>query len=348
MTTLKHRIKKYESVSTNLACLSDENLGRILNEGKQVHTGIGGKSALIYIDQLPVFVKKIPITDIEQLPQNLRSTANIFDLPLCYQYGVGSAGFGVWRELDTHIMTTHWVISAECVNFPLMYHWRVLPGTSDDLNIEYWGTIENYTQYWENSSAVRKRIQEINNSSAYVAVFLEYVPQNLEEWLCDEIKQNEDRAERAISFVEENLKVTNHYMNTHGLVHFDAHFRNILTDGATLFVSDFGLALSEKFDLTLGESEFLKQHRNYDEACAAVNLLHCVITSMFGKDKWEQKLRELIESNPNQLTPILARLIKHYGWTALAMNDFFQKLQKESKSTPYPTSLLNGLLKWCI
>lgn len=60
--------------------------------------------------------------------------------------------------------------------------------------------------------------------------------------------------QRAISFVEENIKATNHYMNAHGLVHFDAHFRNILTDGETLFLSDFGLALSEKFDLTLAES----------------------------------------------------------------------------------------------
>lgn len=67
--------------------------------------------------------------------------------------------------------------------------------------------------------------------------------------------------------------------------------------------------------------------------------------SMFGKDKWEQKLRELIESKAHQLTPTLARLIKRYGLTALAMDDFFQQLQKESKSTPYPTSLLSDLLK---
>lgn len=345
MNKLKQRIKKYESISTSLACLSNENIGHILNDGKQMHTGIGGKSTLVYIDQIPVFVKKIPITDIEQLPQNMRSTANIFDLPLFYQYGVGSAGFGVWRELATHIMTTNWVVSAECVNFPLMYHWRILPSTPDDLNIDYWGKIDNYSQYWENSSAIRNRIQNINDSSAYVAVFLEYVPQNLEEWLCDEIKQGEDRAERAISFVEDNLETTNNYMNAHGLVHFDAHFRNLLTDGETLFFSDFGLALSEKFELDFDEQAFLKQHRNYDEACSAVNLLHTVITSIFGKDKWEQKLRELSESKPNQLTPTLARLIKRYGLTALTMDEFFQKLQKESKSTAYPASLLNDLLK---
>ena len=58
-----------------------------------MHEGIGGKSALISIDDTPVFVKKVPLTDLEQLPQHFMSTANIFDLPLSYQYGVGSAGF---------------------------------------------------------------------------------------------------------------------------------------------------------------------------------------------------------------------------------------------------------------
>jgi len=77
------RIKQYSKVSTSLACLS--------------HEGIGGKSALISIDDTPVFVKKEPLTDLEQLPQHFMSTKNLFDLPPGYQYGVGSAGFGAWR-----------------------------------------------------------------------------------------------------------------------------------------------------------------------------------------------------------------------------------------------------------
>jgi len=73
-----------------------------------MHEGIGGKSALISIEDTPVFVKKVPLTDLEQLPQHFMSTKNLFDLPLGYQYGVGSAGFGAWRELATHVMTTNW------------------------------------------------------------------------------------------------------------------------------------------------------------------------------------------------------------------------------------------------
>ena len=43
----------------------------------QLHEGIGGKSALISINDTPVFVKKVTLTDLEQLPQHFMSTANI-------------------------------------------------------------------------------------------------------------------------------------------------------------------------------------------------------------------------------------------------------------------------------
>jgi hypothetical protein len=32
-------------------------------------------------------------------PENLKSTANIAHLPLFFHHGVGSPGFGAWREL---------------------------------------------------------------------------------------------------------------------------------------------------------------------------------------------------------------------------------------------------------
>ncbi len=181
------RIKKYSTISASLACLSNEKLKYILVDAQPMHEGIGGKSALIYIDETPVFVKKVPLTDLELLPPHFMSTANIFNLPLCYQYGVGSAGFGVWRELAAHIMTTNWVMTGECLNFPIIYHWRILPNEPGDININYWGDIEKYCHYWENSSAIRKRVEDLNNASVHISLFLEYVPQNLHEWLSTQI-----------------------------------------------------------------------------------------------------------------------------------------------------------------
>jgi hypothetical protein len=339
------RIKLYSQISTSLACLSNEKLKQILADSKPMHEGIGGKSALISIDDTPVFVKKVPLTDLEQLPQHFMSTKNLFDLPLGYQYGVGSAGFGAWRELATHVMTTNWVITGEYTNFPIMYHWRILPSHPGDININYWGDIEKYCQYWENSDVIRKRVENLNNASAHIALFLEYVPQNLHDWLSAQITKGGDSAETAVVFVDEQLKATNKHMNACGLMHFDAHFENILTDGKRIYLSDFGLALSSKFDLTPAETEFLKQHQSYDQACAAVNLLHCIITSLFGKEHWEIRLREYLLGELSNVPPAINTIINRYAPIALLMDEFFQKLQKESKSTPYPATQLEKLLR---
>lgn len=342
MNKFKGRIKQYNTISTSLACLSNEKLKQILADAKPMHEGIGGKSALISIDDTSVFIKKVPLTDLEQRPQNVMSTANFFDLPMCYQYGIGSAGFGGWRELAAHIMTTNWVITGECANFPIMYHWRILPS---DINIGYWEDVEEISQYWENCSAIRKRVEELNKASVYMVLFLEYIPQHLYQWLNLQIAKGGDTAESAVTFVDEQLKNTNAYMNMHGLMHFDAHFENILTDGELIYLSDFGLALSSKFELTKAEIEFLRQHQTYDQACAAVNLLHCVITAIFGKEQWEISLREYIEGKRGGVAPAIATIIKRYAPIALSMDAFFQKLQKESKSTPYPAIHIEKLLR---
>lgn len=54
------RIKLYSQISTSLVCLSNEKLKQILADSKPMHEGIGGKSALISIDDTSVFVKKVP------------------------------------------------------------------------------------------------------------------------------------------------------------------------------------------------------------------------------------------------------------------------------------------------
>lgn len=49
-----------------------------------------------------MFVKRVPLTDLERRPENVRSTANLFELPLFCHYGIGGPGFGLdssegWR-----------------------------------------------------------------------------------------------------------------------------------------------------------------------------------------------------------------------------------------------------------
>lgn len=345
MNTSNDRLKTYSHISSELTCLSDKRLSDVLAKAKPLHSGIGGKSVLLTIEETPIFVKKVPLTDLERQPENILSTANLFELPLCYQYGIGSAGFSVWRELAAHIMTTNWVISGECPNFPMIYHWRILPTSNPEpMNVEQVEKLESDVKYWENSLAIRKRLEGIHHSSAHVLLFLEYVPDTLYEWLGAQLKVEGKTSELAVSFVEDSLKTTNDFMNSRGLLHFDAHFENILTDGKRIYLSDFGLALSSQFELSKAETDFLNTHRSYDQCSRALNLLHCMITNLFGKENWEVRLQEYLKSEGGELSSPLATIIKSYAPIALAMDKFYQKLQQETKSAPYPAENLEYLL----
>jgi len=341
---LADRIKNHAHISAALASFSDAGLSELLNTAKPLHSGIGGTSALLTIDDTRVFVKKIPLTDIERQPKNFMSTANIFDLPLFCQYRVGSPGFGAWRDLVAHVMTTEWVLAGECPNFPITYHWRVLPtSNSEPMISEELEDVTATVKFWDGSEAVRNRREGIQNASAHIVLFLEYVPETLLQWLGNQLKAGGAAAERALSFVEENLKVTEDFMNARGFVHFDTHFENIVTDGGTLYLCDFGLALASKFDLTEAEIAFLRFHRTYDRCVSIVSLLHCLITSSFGKDEWP-RFRHYINVDHQELAPALSARIKRYGPIAVVMSDFYRDLQKETKLRQFPAIELQRLL----
>lgn len=111
------RLRIHGAVSTGLALHSDRALRELVDAAAPIGVGIGGKSALLEVAGTPVFVKRIPLTDLERRPEHVRSTANLFDLPLFCHYGVGligGAGFGAWRELAVHTMTTNWALAGEC------------------------------------------------------------------------------------------------------------------------------------------------------------------------------------------------------------------------------------------
>ncbi|MGW0582699.1 protein kinase family protein, partial [Streptomyces sp. NPDC002920] len=89
----------HQTVATALDRLSDDELTALLASGVPLGTGIGGQVLRVEVAGRPVFVKRIRLTDTERLPRHSRSTANTFGLPSFCHYGIGSPGFGAWREL---------------------------------------------------------------------------------------------------------------------------------------------------------------------------------------------------------------------------------------------------------
>ncbi|MFH8680325.1 protein kinase family protein [Streptomyces lydicus] len=337
------RLTTYGAVATRLSLLSDRRLGEVVAAATPLGSGVGGRSAELDVDGTRVFVKRVPLTDIELRPEHVRSTANLFGLPMFYQYGVGSAGFGAWRELAAHVMTTHWVLGYEYDGFPLMYHWRVLPDSPPEGLADQFGGIDGAVVHWEGSAAVRERLEAIGRSSSSLVLFLEHVPQTLGDWLHDHRTAAPEGGKGSpYLWVEEALTRGADFMSAHGLVHFDAHFANVLTDGRRLYFADFGLALSSGFELSPTEAQFLSTHLGYDRCHTMRHLLHHhPPEGLFGGLDHEAFLREWIAGHrPDDIPTEIAAIIDRHARTTLLMGEFARRLLTESKQTPFPAAEL--------
>jgi hypothetical protein len=333
-------------VSTALAVLSDHQLGRLVASAHHLGSGIGGTSARLDVGDVPVFVKKIPLTDLERRPPNVMSTANLFAIPTFCHYGIAAFGppsFGAWRELAANTITTNWVLAGRTSAFPLMYHWRVLPGAAP-LADEH-ADIEGVVAYWEGSPAVRQRLHALAEASASMVLFLEYIPQNLGAWLAKQLAAGDEAAAEACAMVERCLRADVAFMNGNGLLHFDAHFGNILTDGRRLYLADLGLATSTRFDLSEQERDFVARNLSHDTGYTMMQLVNWLVSKVAGVTVPDQGgpvernayiRRCATGAEPTGVPSWAATLITRYAPMAAVVNDFYWKVFGESRATPYP------------
>ncbi|WP_255955693.1 protein kinase family protein [Streptomyces odontomachi] len=333
------------TVGTRLSLYGDRRLGDAVAAAPPLGSGFGGRSSELEVEGERVFVKRIPLTDLELRPEHVRSTANLFELPLFYQYGVGSHGFGAWRELAAHIMTTGWVLNDDYAGFPLLHHWRVLPDRPPTGFVDEFGGIDGAVAHWEGSPAVRRRLEAVGRASASLVLFLEHVPQTLATWLADARtapEPDEATVGSAYRWVEDALAHGTSFMSSRGLVHFDAHFANLLTDGRQVYFADLGLALSRDFELAPQETAFLTDHLPYDRCYAPTHLLrHHLPDGLRGSLAPEEFLRAWVAGRrPDGVPPGIAALIDRHARPALVLDDFHRRLLTESKKTPFPAHAL--------
>ena len=217
-----------------------------------------GDSCTIHINGKSVFVKLIPLTELERAHPD--STANLFNLPLYYQYGVGSAGFGANRELKSHQKTSQWVLSQENPNFPLLYHNRVLKLDKTDRKVFDEQAHQEYLKAWNNSPEIDAYIRGRHETPYYIALFLEHIPYVLGhgDWFAN-------RTHR-IKELNRTLQSTIQFLQQQDIRHFDLHFHNVITDGDDFYITDSGLTIDKSFDLSKAELEFFDNHPNYDFA----------------------------------------------------------------------------------
>ncbi|MFI1093499.1 protein kinase family protein [Streptomyces sp. NPDC020917] len=337
---LAARAAAHAAVGARLAGLGDRALSGAVAASRALGSGIGGRRGELEIAGTPVFVKRVPLTELEARPANAHATANLFGLPLYYQYGVGSAGFGAWRELAAHRMTTAWALGGGYPGFPLLYHWRILPDRPPaDLAGEF-GGVDGAVAHWEGSPAVRARLEAIGRSSQSLVLFLEHLPATLAARLGDVRGTAAPDGDRDAAYlrVEAQLAEGTRFMSARGLVHFDAHFLNVLTDGRQVYFADFGLALSRDFALSAAEARFLDDHLVYDRSYVPWHLLRYHLPPPVpGGAEHAAFLRAWAAGRrPDGVSPGIGALVDRHARHAAVMDDFARRLVGETKRTPFP------------
>lgn len=342
------RVRRYGDVSSALALHSDRQLADLIGSAEEYRRGIGGVSVLLDVVGVPVFAKRVPLTDLERHPDHVMSTANLFDMPLFCQYGLaefGTPGFGAWRELAASTLATNWVLTGRSAEFPLLYHWRVLPSAANV--IEEHADVEKVVAYWQGSSGVRDRLHAMRDVSASIVLFLEFVPHNLDDWLAIQDAAGAEAVAAACTMVESGLFALAEVMAADGLVHFDTHFGNILTDGRRLHLTDFGLATSTRFDLSAPEATFLADNRSHDLAYMLTRLVNWLVTTecvgALPRNTPAGRRNAYVRrcatgAVPASVLPEIADVIRRHAPIAAILNDFYWDFYGTSRLTPYPAA----------
>lgn len=302
---LTERRALHADLSQQLSAMGDDELLELV-VAQEPELG-WGSSRTIEIDGHRVFAKSLPFTDLES--EDPASTRNLFGLPVVYNYGVGSAGFGAAREVAPHLKTTGWVLDGQIENFPLTYHHRVLPlgAQTRQRNTDQ---LDRYVALWDDNGAIRRFTEARQDSTRCVTVFVEHLPHVLIDWL----PHNQDAAD---SIIDQSLAVTEFLRSMH-VAHLDANPSNILvSESGQIFFADFGLFLDGDFDLSAKERSFLNDHLHFDIG---------------------QIIASLTWSPPGQtltFTEDLVEAVEPFAALTATMNETFLCLAAGPKSTDY-------------
>lgn len=289
MADLLARRALYTRTREALADLDDDQFAAAIGERPADARRGWGDSYRTEICGFPVFVKRLPLTDQEKERPN--DTSNIFGLPDFYHYGVGSAGFGAFREVAGHLKTTAWVLEGAVESFPLLYHCRALPRPepSPDPRFE----LEDYVRRWNGSETIRIMMAARAEAKHELCLVLEPFPHTLGAWL--------PANQGAVGAALDGLCGTLAFLRSAGLVHFDAHPGNVVGDGDEWHLADFGLLVDEAFDLDEDERAFLRRHRYFDTGELLASLGSVLLTIL---DALDPPARQRVEQRYGITSPI--------------------------------------------
>jgi hypothetical protein len=323
------RTERHAVVSAALADLTDAQIGDLLANGTPLGTGIGGVTVLVYVAGTPIFVKRVPLPERENAHR--RSTANLYALPTFLQYGIGSPGFSVWRELEAHEASTAAVLAGSIACFPLLYHSRIqsrVPAPVEDL--------DEHDVRWRGLPSVRARVRALEQATSCLVLFLEYAPVTFSRWLA------ERPLEHSLPMAEQGLLAAAQALTDNGLLHLDAHLNNIVCDGDRLLLTDFGLVTSARFQLDAQERQFVARHVLHDRAYLMTQLVNWAVRSAVPGVESAAARNDWIRSWPRgeDVPAVLRDLLDRWAGVAVVVNEFYWRLYAGDLLAPYPEAAI--------
>lgn len=333
---LSIRRARHELVSASLAARDDDELVALLGAAPTGAVGVGGGSWVLDVDGVAVFAKRIAITDRELAHPH--STANLFDLPTSCQYGMyrlAGPGFGAWRELAANVTVTEGVLAGESESFALLHHWRVLPGRPPVASEHR--DVEAVVAQFGGDPAVRTRLEELAGARSSLVLFLEHLPDRLNDRLDDPVTGAEWFERQLFEIVD--------FLRGRELLHMDGHFANMRADEDRIYLVDLGLATSPRFDLSDAEREFVARNVDHDADYAAMRLVNWLVTTACGvpmptsggpvaRNAYVRRCAagDVPQGVPAAVAGVLAR----HAPAAARMNDFCWRLVDGDIHTQYP------------
>ena len=350
------RRQTYFQLNSRLAELDNTQVGSLLGG---IDFTDGGKPNLVKLGKQRIFVKRLPLTKLEYA--NQFSTANLYRLPTYFNYGVGSYGFGAFRETVAHIKTTNWVLGGAIENFPLLYHWRIIPFSGPREAFDE-TRHQGFVRYWNSNKPIDHMMRQKAAAPYEIILFLEYMPYTLGPWLA----KNIGHLDRVIGQASKILS----FLRRQNIIQFDAHYWNFVTDSKQIYLTDFGLVLDKNFALNKTERTFFANNRYYDCGeflCGLADLLYaqynnlsqprrealirqCALEEQLKERHIRIVLYENIErihtSGLMAIDPHYLQMLAKYGKIIRLMQAFFSGMGKNNKkNTKYSHVTLRRLVK---
>ena len=138
-------------------------------------------------------------------------------------------------------------------------------------------------------------------------------------------------------------------LRSRDMVHFDAHWANVVTDGARCRLVDFGLAMSANMKLSEPERTFLNNHLNYDYG-VVLGYLGLMLAVTLGEEPSSAMLGHHLDrlgALEGSCPPSLLSALDRYRDPILYMVNFFERIRQPDKHSTYNDDALADLLVEC-